>query len=191
MDGIRVQAAAGEADGKHVARLYSRTGEDISAPFPISLEALDFDGAIDGELLILRDGRVQSFNVLQQRLNRKTVNAKLMDGIPRAPARLRSAGRRRQGPARAAVRRAPRAPGEAARRNSTTTASTSRHWSRSTHGTSSPARARRPGVRGRGRGCRSGRRRDAQARATRPTCRAGRRACGGSGSATRSSSTPC
>ena len=40
------------------------------------------DGAIDGELLILRDGRVQSFNVLQQRLNRKTVNAKLLAEFP-------------------------------------------------------------------------------------------------------------
>jgi DNA ligase-1 len=81
-DGIRVQAVAGEADGKHVARLYSRTGEDISGAFPDLLDALDFNGAIDGELLILRDGRVQSFNVLQQRLNRKTVNAKLLDEFP-------------------------------------------------------------------------------------------------------------
>jgi DNA ligase-1 len=81
-DGIRVQAVAGEADGKRVARLYSRTGEDISGAFPDLLAALDFNGAIDGELLILRDGRVQSFNVLQQRLNRKTVNAKLIDEFP-------------------------------------------------------------------------------------------------------------
>jgi DNA ligase-1 len=39
-------------------------------------------GAIDGELLIVREGRVQSFNVLQQRLNRKTVNAKLLAEFP-------------------------------------------------------------------------------------------------------------
>jgi DNA ligase-1 len=38
--------------------------------------------AIDGELLIVRDGRVQSFNVLQQRLNRKSVNAKLLADFP-------------------------------------------------------------------------------------------------------------
>ena len=81
-DGIRVQAVAGEADGKRVARLYSRTGEDVSGAFPDLTDALDFDGAIDGELLILRDGRVQSFNVLQQRLNRKTVNAKLLAEFP-------------------------------------------------------------------------------------------------------------
>jgi len=81
-DGIRVQAVAGEADGRPVARLYSRTGEDVSGAFPDLTDSLDFDGAIDGELLILRDGRVQSFNVLQQRLNRKTVNAKLLAEFP-------------------------------------------------------------------------------------------------------------
>jgi DNA ligase-1 len=81
-DGIRVQAVAGEADGRRVARLYSRTGEDISGAFPDLLDALGFDGAVDGELLILREGHVQSFNVLQQRLNRKTVNVKLLDEFP-------------------------------------------------------------------------------------------------------------
>jgi len=98
-DGIRVQAAAGRLggepqdgkahgkangnlDGKLVARLYSRTGEEISKSFPDLLDALRLPGAIDGELLIMRDGRVQSFNVLQQRLNRKTVTAKLMAEFP-------------------------------------------------------------------------------------------------------------
>ena len=85
-DGIRVQAVAGHADNKHgdhlIARLYSRTGEDISKSFPDLLEALDLPGAIDGELLIVRDRRVQSFNVLQQRLNRKTVTPKLLAEFP-------------------------------------------------------------------------------------------------------------
>ncbi len=82
-DGIRVQAAAGRlADGRRVTRLYSRTGEDISAGFPDLAEALAFDGALDGELLIMRDGLVQSFNVLQQRLNRKTVSPKLLAEFP-------------------------------------------------------------------------------------------------------------
>jgi DNA ligase 1 len=81
-DGIRVQAVAGEIDGRRAARLYSRTGEDISGAFPDLIDALNFDGAIDGELLIVREGRVQSFNVLQQRLNRKTVNAKLLAEFP-------------------------------------------------------------------------------------------------------------
>jgi DNA ligase 1 len=82
-DGIRIQAAAGRReDGARVARLYSRTGEDISGSFPDLVEALAFDGAIDGELLIVRESRVQSFNMLQQRLNRKAVTAKLMAEFP-------------------------------------------------------------------------------------------------------------
>ncbi|MGC1277166.1 MAG: cisplatin damage response ATP-dependent DNA ligase, partial [Xanthobacteraceae bacterium] len=85
-DGIRVQAVAGHAVNKHgghlVARLYSRTGEDISRSFPDLLDALHLPGAVDGELLIMRDRRVQSFNVLQQRLNRKTVTPKLLAEFP-------------------------------------------------------------------------------------------------------------
>jgi DNA ligase 1 len=84
-DGIRVQAVAGregKPDGRPVARLYSRTGEEISKSFPDLLEALHLPGAIDGELLIMRERRVQSFNVLQQRLNRKTVTAKLIAEFP-------------------------------------------------------------------------------------------------------------
>ena len=81
-DGIRVQAVAARHDGRTVARLYSRTGEDISRSFPDLLEALRLPGAIDGELLIMREHRVQSFNVLQQRLNRKTVTTKLMAEFP-------------------------------------------------------------------------------------------------------------
>ena len=81
-DGIRVQAVAARRDGNMVGRLYSRTGEDISKSFPDLLDALRLAGAIDGELLIMREHRVQTFNVLQQRLNRKTVTAKLMAEFP-------------------------------------------------------------------------------------------------------------
>jgi DNA ligase 1 len=89
-DGIRVQAVAAKLDGDNydgnhagmIARLYSRTGEDISKSFPDLLDALRLPGAIDGELLIMRDHRVQSFNVLQQRLNRKTVTPKLLAEFP-------------------------------------------------------------------------------------------------------------
>jgi DNA ligase 1 len=82
-DGIRLQAAAGhDDDGRPVRRIYSRTGEDVSGAFPDLVEALRFEGAIDGELLIVRDGRVQSFNVLQQRLNRKAVTPKLIAEFP-------------------------------------------------------------------------------------------------------------
>ena len=86
-DGVRVQIASGpDETGWRVTRLYSRTGEDISAAFPDVIEALAREpldsAAIDGELLVMREGRVQSFNVLQQRLNRKTVSAKLIAEYP-------------------------------------------------------------------------------------------------------------
>ena len=84
-DGIRVQAAA-EAGRR---RLYSRTGDDISGAFPDLVEALTFDGAIDGELLV-RDpeaGGIASFSDLQQRLNRKAVSAA---HLRRYPAHLRA-----------------------------------------------------------------------------------------------------
>ncbi|KQO44941.1 cisplatin damage response ATP-dependent DNA ligase [Methylobacterium sp. Leaf85] len=82
-DGIRVQLSGGRDEaGEQVARVYSRTGEDITHAFPDLAEAITFTGTIDGELLILRERRVQSFNVLQQRLNRKAVTPKLLEEFP-------------------------------------------------------------------------------------------------------------
>jgi DNA ligase-1 len=79
-DGIRVQAV-NEAG---VRRLYTRTGDDISKSFPDVVDALQAEGAIDGELLVMRDGAVASFADLQQRLNRKTVDAKALAAFPAA-----------------------------------------------------------------------------------------------------------
>jgi DNA ligase-1 len=82
-DGIRVQAVSGrDPRGHQLARLYSRSGEDITKSFPDLLPSLHLTGAIDGELLVMRKGRVQSFNVLQQRLNRKVVSPKLIKDYP-------------------------------------------------------------------------------------------------------------
>src|SRR5262249_32174667 len=81
-DGVRVQAVAGTANGRTHARLYSRTGEDISRSFPDLAAALRLPGAIDGELLIVRDRQGQSFNVLQQRLNRKAGTPQLLVEYP-------------------------------------------------------------------------------------------------------------
>jgi DNA ligase-1 len=79
-DGIRVQAAH---EGG-LRRLYTRTGDDISRTFPDILDALDDEGVIDGELLVIREGRVAPFADLQQRLNRKAVDARLMVAHPAA-----------------------------------------------------------------------------------------------------------
>lgn len=86
-DGIRVQAVVGhDAQGQRVGRLYSRTGDDISAAFPDVMESLCADtfgdAAIDGELLVVRTGKVDTFGALQQRLNRKKVDLKLAAEYP-------------------------------------------------------------------------------------------------------------
>jgi DNA ligase 1 len=89
-DGIRVQATSDMG----VRRLYTRTGDDISGAFPDLMEHLDFEGALDGELLVARRGadlidssgnhviEIASFGDLQQRLNRKTVPAKTIRDYP-------------------------------------------------------------------------------------------------------------
>ncbi|MHA7872309.1 MAG: cisplatin damage response ATP-dependent DNA ligase, partial [Hyphococcus sp.] len=81
-DGVRVQAARENG----VTRLYSRTGDDIGAAFPDILEAMDFEAAIDGELLIFDPSSegfaVRPFGDLQQRLNRKTVSKKMLGSHP-------------------------------------------------------------------------------------------------------------
>ncbi len=85
-DGIRVQAAVGQGPEGKIIRLYSRTGEDISSAFPDLIDMLAHvpceSFSLDGELLIVRAGRVQSFGVLQQRLNRKQVTPALLADFP-------------------------------------------------------------------------------------------------------------
>jgi DNA ligase-1 len=77
-DGIRVQAVS---EGG-TRRLYSRTGDDISHAFPDVIEALDFEAALDGELLVGADGAPRPFSDLQKRLNRKTVSKKMLADSP-------------------------------------------------------------------------------------------------------------
>lgn len=77
-DGIRIQAARQKGD----ARLFSRTGEDIASAFPDLLDALDFSGVIDGELLVIVDSEIRPFAELQQRLNRKTVTRTHLQKFP-------------------------------------------------------------------------------------------------------------
>ncbi|MEK1887027.1 MAG: cisplatin damage response ATP-dependent DNA ligase [Phyllobacterium sp.] len=81
-DGIRVQLAA--QGGQR--RIYSRTGDDISNAFPDIADAMTFEGALDGELLVGRSAasgiEIGAFGDLQQRLNRKTVSAKQLASHP-------------------------------------------------------------------------------------------------------------
>ena len=77
-DGIRVQIAAAPGG----VRLFSRSGDDISATFPDLVDSVGFLGVLDGELLVKRAGEVASFNELQQRLNRKTVTGRMLEEFP-------------------------------------------------------------------------------------------------------------
>ena len=87
-DGIRVQLVRVTKDGVPATRLYSRSGDDISASFPELLDALPVDAVLDGELLVQGDtqggaeGGAASFNALQQRLGRKTVSKKMLAEAP-------------------------------------------------------------------------------------------------------------
>ncbi|WP_369026487.1 cisplatin damage response ATP-dependent DNA ligase [Qipengyuania sp. RANM35] len=83
-DGIRVQLVrAGDE-----TRIYSRSGDDISATFPELLDVLPFAAVLDGELLVRgahqggEEGGAASFNALQQRLGRKTVSKKMLADYP-------------------------------------------------------------------------------------------------------------
>ncbi len=76
-DGIRVQISS----RKDAIKIFSRTGDDISASFT-DINDLKFDATLDGELLVGRNGIVAPFQDLQQRLNRKTVSKKLLEQYP-------------------------------------------------------------------------------------------------------------
>ncbi len=81
-DGIRVQLSrAGDT-----SKLYSRSGDDISGAFPDIVDAMNFEGVMDGELLVggtvRSNSPTRSFSDLQQRLNRKTVTSKMLDEFP-------------------------------------------------------------------------------------------------------------
>jgi len=88
-DGIRVQVvrAPGES-GLGETRVFSRSGDDISASFPEIATALDVNVVLDGELLVRGShqggeaGGAASFNALQQRLGRKTVSKKMLADYP-------------------------------------------------------------------------------------------------------------
>jgi len=77
-DGIRIQVSAKGG----VTRLFSRSGDDITAGFPELTEQFRGDAILDGELLVMRDGNVAPFADLQQRLNRKTVTRAMASKYP-------------------------------------------------------------------------------------------------------------
>lgn len=79
---MQLVRAAGET------RVYSRSGDDISATFPELLDVLPMDAVLDGELLVRGSaqggeaGGAASFNALQQRLGRKAVSKAMLRDYP-------------------------------------------------------------------------------------------------------------
>lgn len=77
-DGIRAMAVR---VGEEV-RLYSRDGNEISRTFPEIASAMAQEAVLDGELLVRGESGVASFNVLQQRLGRKSVTTRMQAEYP-------------------------------------------------------------------------------------------------------------
>jgi DNA ligase 1 len=77
-DGARVQIV-GEGP---LVRLYSRSGDEMTATFPEVVDHAASNVTLDGELLVMRDGVVAGFADLQKRLNRKSLGPKLLQDYP-------------------------------------------------------------------------------------------------------------
>ena len=77
-DGARIQLVSAE-DG---VRLFSRSGDDMSASFPELVAPMGWKGVLDGEILAGRPDEIDSFNALQKRLNRKTASVKMQQANP-------------------------------------------------------------------------------------------------------------
>ena len=80
-DGIRVQAHVRAGS----VALYSRRLNDVTAAYPEvagELAMLSSDAILDGEIVAIRDERVQPFRALQPRLQRKVVDESLRAEVP-------------------------------------------------------------------------------------------------------------
>lgn len=80
-DGIRSQVHL--ADGRVV--IYTRGMDEVTRSFPeleAALKQVGGSAVLDGEILAWRDGRALPFAVLQQRLARKKVAAKMLAEVP-------------------------------------------------------------------------------------------------------------
>ena len=86
-DGIRAQAHIGMGDGFKVARIFSRTLDEITGSFPeliAPLASLRGELVLDGEIVAWQrvSGQAMPFSALQQRLGRKQISAPLQREVP-------------------------------------------------------------------------------------------------------------
>lgn len=80
-DGIRGQIVKRNGE----LFIWSRGEELVTAQFPelhFLLDELEDGTVLDGEILSIKDGYVQAFSVLQQRLNRKTISKTQLNTAP-------------------------------------------------------------------------------------------------------------
>ncbi|RZK77795.1 MAG: ATP-dependent DNA ligase [Pedobacter sp.] len=80
-DGIRGQIVKRNGE----LFIWSRGEELVTDQFPelhVLLNQLEDGTVIDGEILSVKDGNVQAFSILQQRLNRKTINKSQLTDAP-------------------------------------------------------------------------------------------------------------
>ena len=84
-DGIRAQIVKRTIDTTSQVAIWSRGEELMTERFP-EIEAMAQslpDGTVlDGEILVVKDGQVASFNLLQQRIGRKTLTKKVLADAP-------------------------------------------------------------------------------------------------------------
>ncbi|TDQ11132.1 ATP-dependent DNA ligase [Pedobacter metabolipauper] len=80
-DGIRGQIVKRNGE----LFIWSRGEELVTDQFPelhFLLNELEDGTVLDGEILSIKDGKVQAFSILQQRLNRKTINKSQLNDAP-------------------------------------------------------------------------------------------------------------
>jgi len=80
-DGIRGQIVKRNGE----LFIWSRGEELVTEQFPelhFLMQELDDGTVLDGEILSVKDGNVQAFSILQQRLNRKTINKSQLNDAP-------------------------------------------------------------------------------------------------------------
>jgi DNA ligase 1 len=84
-DGIRAQIVKRQSVNSRQVHIWSRGEELMNGRFPeIETIAAELpDGTVlDGEILVMQDGQPQPFNLLQQRIGRKTLTKKVLQDAP-------------------------------------------------------------------------------------------------------------